>query len=165
MDVLCEATASGKRKYQYSRQYDRDWDVPDTRTMQSDAIRLKFDRPDARDSRRSPTAGNTIGITTSFPVHYRGSSFIRNCALLGPYSRIMPRALWWPYGGGQFLVSEVPLYPKNITKVSLQWLVRLCASQHSGVGIQSSVCRVPGSVFKSSRVQEFKGSAFRIQHT
>ena len=31
-------------------------------------------------------------------------------APLGPYSRVMPRALWWPYEGGQFLMSEVPLY-------------------------------------------------------
>jgi len=28
---------------------------------------------------------------------------------LGPYSRTMPRALWWPRGGGQFLMSGVPL--------------------------------------------------------
>ena len=30
--------------------------------------------------------------------------------LLGPYSRTIPRALWWSLGGGLFLVSEVPLY-------------------------------------------------------
>ena len=41
---------------------------------------------------------------------YRGTSLIRNCAPLGPYSRIMPRALWWPSGGGRFIMSEVPLY-------------------------------------------------------
>ena len=28
-------------------------------------------------------------------VTYRGTSLIRNNALLGPYSRTMPRALWW----------------------------------------------------------------------
>ena len=26
---------------------------------------------------------------------YRGTSLIRNCPPLGPYSRTMPRALWW----------------------------------------------------------------------
>ena len=26
---------------------------------------------------------------------YRGTSLIRNCASLGPYSRTIPRALWW----------------------------------------------------------------------
>jgi len=26
---------------------------------------------------------------------YRGTSLIRNSAPLGPYSRAMPRALWW----------------------------------------------------------------------
>ena len=42
-------------------------------------------------------------------VMYRGTSLIRNHFPLGPYSRIMPRALWWPYGGGLVLMSEVPL--------------------------------------------------------
>ena len=27
--------------------------------------------------------------------HYRGTSIIRNSAPLGPYSRNMPKALWW----------------------------------------------------------------------
>ena len=32
-------------------------------------------------------------------------------APLGPYSRDMPRAIWWCQGGGgMFLMSEVPLY-------------------------------------------------------
>ena len=41
---------------------------------------------------------------------HRGTSRIRNSAPLGLYSRIMPRALWKPLGGGQFRMSEVPLY-------------------------------------------------------
>ena len=40
---------------------------------------------------------------------YRGASLIINSAPLGPYSRTMPRALWWSYGGGLFPMSEVPL--------------------------------------------------------
>jgi len=28
----------------------------------------------------------------------------------GPYSRTLHRAICWPYGGGQCLMSEVPLY-------------------------------------------------------
>ena len=32
---------------------------------------------------------------------------------LGPCNRIVPRAPWWPYGGGLFLMSEVPLYSKS----------------------------------------------------
>jgi hypothetical protein len=35
---------------------------------------------------------------------------MRNSAPLGPYRSNMPRALWWPYGRGQFLVSDVPMY-------------------------------------------------------
>ena len=29
-----------------------------------------------------------------------GTSLIRNCPPLGPYSRPMPRPLWWSWGGG-----------------------------------------------------------------
>ena len=39
---------------------------------------------------------------------------IRNRAPLRPYSTTMPRALWWPYGGVLFLMSEVPLYRDRI---------------------------------------------------
>jgi len=28
-------------------------------------------------------------------IDHRGTSLIRNCPPLGPYSRTMPRALWW----------------------------------------------------------------------
>jgi len=42
---------------------------------------------------------------------YRGTSLIRNNPLPGSYSRIMSRAISWPWGGGVFLMSEVPLYP------------------------------------------------------
>ena len=40
---------------------------------------------------------------------YGGTSLIRNRAPLGPYSRTMPRALQWSWGGARFLMSEVPL--------------------------------------------------------
>ena len=43
---------------------------------------------------------------------YRGTSLIRNRRPLGPYSRTMPRALWGSWGGGRFLMSEVPLYSR-----------------------------------------------------
>ena len=45
------------------------------------------------------------------PALYRGTSLIRNSLLLGPYGRPMHRALKWFEGGGQFLMSEVPLCP------------------------------------------------------
>ena len=51
--------------------------------------------------------------SNNFPIWYRGTSLIRNSAPLGPYSGTMPRALWWPWGGGLFLMSEVPLYRYN----------------------------------------------------
>ena len=40
---------------------------------------------------------------------YRGNSLIRNNLPLGPYSRPMPWALRWSWGGGLFLMNEVPL--------------------------------------------------------
>ena len=43
-------------------------------------------------------------------LKYRGASLIRNSAPPGPYSKTMPRALWWSYGGLLFLMSEVPLF-------------------------------------------------------
>jgi len=42
-------------------------------------------------------------------LHYRGTSLIRKRLPLGPYSGRMPRGLGWSYGGGRFLMSEVPL--------------------------------------------------------
>ena len=41
---------------------------------------------------------------------YRGTSLIRNSRPLGPYSKTLHRALWWPLWGGVVLMSEVPLY-------------------------------------------------------
>ena len=41
-------------------------------------------------------------------ISYRGASLIRNRPPLGPYSRPMPRALCWSWGGWLFLMSEVP---------------------------------------------------------
>ena len=40
---------------------------------------------------------------------HRGTSLMRNNPSLGPYDRLMPRALWWSYGKGVFVMSEVPL--------------------------------------------------------
>ena len=40
---------------------------------------------------------------------YRGTSLITNSAPLGPYSRNMPRALWWSWGGVLYLMRQVSL--------------------------------------------------------
>jgi len=39
----------------------------------------------------------------------RSASLIRDRNHLETYRRHMPRGLWWPGGGAQFLMSEVPL--------------------------------------------------------
>jgi hypothetical protein len=40
---------------------------------------------------------------------YRGTSLIRKRRPLGTFSKPMPRALWWSYGGVRFLMSGVTL--------------------------------------------------------
>ena len=49
---------------------------------------------------------------------YRGTSLMRNTPLLGPYSKTTPGVLWWPYGGGLFLMSEVPLQGRQEVEAS-----------------------------------------------
>jgi len=49
-------------------------------------------------------------------IKYRGTSLMRNCPPLGPYSRTMPRALRWSWGGWLFPMSEVPLYSMPSTQ-------------------------------------------------
>jgi hypothetical protein len=42
------------------------------------------------------TRSSTNPSPTALLSRYRGTSLIRISALLGHYSRTMPRALWWP---------------------------------------------------------------------
>ena len=51
----------------------------------------------------------SAGFLAQAPPGYSGTSLIRNSAPLEPYSRPMPKALWWSQGGALFLMSEVPL--------------------------------------------------------
>ena len=44
---------------------------------------------------------------------YRGTS-LENRHPVGPYSRTMPKLLWRSWGGGRFLMSEVPLYSSSL---------------------------------------------------
>ena len=54
---------------------------------------------------------------------YRGTSLIRDRPALAPYSRFMPRALWWSQGGWQSFMREVPLY-SNVWGVRLHQQLR-----------------------------------------
>ena len=40
----------------------------------------------------------------------RGTSSIRNRLPVGPYRRTMPRVVGGSWGGGRFLMGEVPMY-------------------------------------------------------
>jgi len=69
----------------------------------------------ARIARHAPWRDNLswwqLKTLLAFPGKpYRGTSLIRNTPLLGPYSRTIPKVIWWSWGGGLFLMSEVPLY-------------------------------------------------------
>jgi hypothetical protein len=48
-------------------------------------------------------------VSSSVLWIYRGTSRIRKCLLLGPFSRPVPRALRWSWGGGRLFMSEVPM--------------------------------------------------------
>ena len=53
-------------------------------------------------------------------VCYRGTSLIGNNPPGVPYSRDIPRPLWYSQGGGRFLMSESPLYyPESSYRVLL----------------------------------------------
>ena len=54
----------------------------------------------------APSVTDPAGTAVSA---YRGASLIRKCTPLGPYRRPMPRLLGGSYGGGCFLMGEVPL--------------------------------------------------------
>ena len=47
-------------------------------------------------------------------VVYRSTSLIRRRIPLGPYRRPMPRVLGRSWGGGHFLMGEVPLYTSKV---------------------------------------------------
>ena len=49
---------------------------------------------------------------------YRVTSPITKRSFLGPYRRPMPRVLGFSYGGGCFLMSEVPLYSSGFMRAS-----------------------------------------------
>ena len=49
-----------------------------------------------------------LPLTRERNLVYRSTSFVRNRRPLGPYSRNMPRALWWSLGVGVFLSATHP---------------------------------------------------------
>ena len=51
-----------------------------------------------------------INSLTTRRSPYKGTSLIRNTLLLGPYRKTLPGVIWWSYRGGQFLMSEVPMW-------------------------------------------------------
>ena len=58
------------------------------------------------------------------PREYRGTSLIRKCFPLGPYSRTVPRALWWSYGGGPAEAREGGEFRTGLDNYRGTWLMR-----------------------------------------
>ena len=79
--------------------------------------------PSGKCSYERPTRGTVCGTMRSMcgadagclAINYqslfacRGTSLMGNSAPLAPYSRTMPGALRWSWGGGLFLMSDAPL--------------------------------------------------------
>ena len=85
------------------------------------------------------------GAELHAPAGDRGTSLVRNCKLLGPYSRTVPRALRWFKGGGSLLMSEATgvRQPRQIRVC----ILRLCCSaQDASVCILCMCVRVCDSV-------------------
>ena len=57
-----------------------------------------------------PQADARCNVHHRRPFMHRGTSLIRSSTPLGTQRWNILRALWWSYGGGQFVMSEVPLY-------------------------------------------------------
>ena len=77
----------------------------DTSLIKASLVR---DSPPLGPCRR--TQPRALGGQVVFDKSYRDASLIRKHSPLGPYCRPMPRVLGESYGGGCFLMGEVPLY-------------------------------------------------------
>ena len=87
--------------------------------------------------------GSVLVVQDHNGGEYRVTLPIRNCLPLGSYSRPMPRALRWSKGGGQFLMSDVPLYMVT-TEVSIRHNHTFFSSHQEGKA-QSQATGVPRS--------------------
>ena len=98
-----------------------------------------------------PTVG-TLFRALGWP--FRGTSLMRNRIPLGPCSRTMPRVLWWPCGGGLFLISEVrvPLYRNLARKKPRSPTVGLCLGPFAGPMGRAVSCE-RGAPVEDSRQQ------------
>jgi len=56
---------------------------------------------------------SSLGSSTIKGSGYRGISLIRNCLLLGTYSRPVPRALGWSWGGGVSYERGTPVVSRD----------------------------------------------------
>ena len=100
---------------------------PTPRALSSDDV---FQETSARYRAVKPSSGSTTAAGGAAPIKHscalyikhrhpespqprhlsqQGASLIRNTPLLGPCSRPTPRVLWFSWGGGLFLMSELPL--------------------------------------------------------
>ena len=83
-----------------------------------------------------------LGRNGGFKQPYRGTSLIRSSAPLGPYSRTMPRALWWSWFSKAlgFRVQGSGFSQCSVCRVQGSG----CRVQGSGCSVQGPGCRVSG---------------------
>jgi hypothetical protein len=73
------------------------------------------------------------GVLARAPLGYKGTLLVRNRHPVGPYSRSMLRLLWRSWGGGRFLMNEVPMYSgvcpdPSHPAPSLRWIPQMPSS-------------------------------------
>jgi len=56
---------------------------------------MKKKKKNAHSSDVSLASDRQLFSLTVRTVYYRGASLIRNTPLIGPYSRTIPRVIWW----------------------------------------------------------------------
>ena len=94
---------------------------------------------------------------------YRSTSLIRNSSPLGPFSRTVPRALWWSLGGALCMMSEVPLYcPRSwssqtcapllsIVHMPTRWVLLRHHPRSDAGQLQKSMCRISAVIHAKCR--------------
>ena len=82
--------------------------------MHQSANLHRWDAPLATAPRKAP-----IARAPAPPLPCRGTSLMRNSAPLGPYSRTMPRAPRWSYGGGAVFYERGNPVPGSVLRAHL----------------------------------------------
>ena len=125
--------------------------------LQSCRVDYKYVRRNAAAHQRTTgdatlhSRGATLECAPSDFTEVQGYFANENSAPLGPYSRNVPRALWWSWGGGLFLMSELD--------ATLQRASAPRETQHWSAPLPTSLrCRLLLLYYSRPRVELYKHS-------